>query len=115
MMKITKLIVSSIAAMILFNGNAIANSSNIETTVTGVGVHGSGRLAILVDDVIDEPGCPNARVDIDVSHPNYKHLLSVALSAQVSGNPVSIKTAGCYAGQPTFTNGIDSWITIMRK
>lgn len=87
-------------------------SSNIETYVTSVGIHGNGRVAVAVKDSIDENGCVRARFDIWATHPFYKEVLSVALTAKASGAKVAIRTNSCNEGYPTLDGTDGTWFFI---
>lgn len=86
-------------------------STDTHTRVTGAGIHGNGRFTVLLENVIDEAGCPMNRIDIMPSHPNYKELVALGMAAAAKKSVVQVKTGLCTAGfkAPTLNLDESSW------
>jgi len=79
-----------------------------DAKVLSVGTYGSGRLFIVLDKVIAEPGCNYAQVHIDAGHSQLDTWMSIALAALASGALVSVTTDGCLGTYPTMNNGLST-------
>jgi hypothetical protein len=92
-----------------------AQASNSSTTakVIYAGLYGDGRLFVALDAPINEPGCVNSRFDVPADHPQIKSWLAIALTASASGQPVVVRTSGCYDSFPTMTQNMDTWFYLI--
>ena len=79
-------------------------ATTIEAKVLSVGTYGSGRLFVVLDTMIGEPGCNYAQFHVEVGHDQIKNWMSIGLAALSSGNSVTVTTEGCLGAYPTMTN-----------
>lgn len=79
-------------------------ATTVEAKVLSVGTYGSGRLFVVLDTMINEPGCNYAQFHVQVGHEQVKNWMSIALAALSSGNSVAVTTEGCLGVYPTMTN-----------
>lgn len=88
------------------------SGDSVEGKVLSAGIYGSGRLFVMLDQTIAEPGCANTRFDVAAGHEQIETWLSIAMAAAISGKTVRVKTNGCFAVYPTMTPSEDTWFYI---
>jgi len=88
---------------------AYSTGASVEAKVLSAGIYGSGRLFVMLDQTIAEPGCNNTRFDVVAGHEQIETWLSIAMAAAISGKTVKVKTNGCFTIFPTMTPGDDTW------
>lgn len=89
---------------------SFAASSHIVANVINVGTLGNGALFVNLDTVIDEPACPSARLNIGNNRPETsKSIMSIALTAQVSGNKIALMSNGFELGTPTLDDSAGTY------
>jgi hypothetical protein len=98
MKKVTYLIV--LIVLIISPTHSLASES-IFAKVIQAGKYGSGKLLVVLDTEISEPGCAAPRFDVAADHPAIDSFLSIALAAAASGAEVKVRTNGCLGSYPT--------------
>ena len=96
------LLLTSVLVLLLACFAEAAMSTNAK--VVHAGTFGDGRLFVLFDTEIKEPGCFNKRLDVAAGHDQIKTWLSVALAAMLTGKEVNIRSNGCLGSTPTLDN-----------
>ncbi len=80
------------------------SATTVDAKVLSVGTYGSGRLFVVLDKNIAEPGCHYAQFHVDAGYSQLGTLMSIALAALASGASVSVTTNGCLGPYPTIDN-----------
>jgi hypothetical protein len=98
-------------ALIILLSSTIANSasSNLFARVLYVGTYGDGTFFVGLDTTIDEPGCPQPRIQIPPNHPELKNWLAIATTAYAADLSVQFRTTGCYGAYPTIDQSSAGW------
>jgi hypothetical protein len=85
---------SCIAAFLFFGVSlSVQAADTVTAKVLNTGTYGNGELYIITDTQINEPNCPNSRVEVPASHPQLKIWLATALMAEASGRSTSFTPA----------------------
>jgi len=69
--------------------------------VLHTGTYGNGDVFVLLDTQVNEPGCPDIRVDIPSTHPMAKSWLAVASTALAARSLITVRTTGCFTLAPS--------------
>lgn len=90
---------TAMAAGLMLWGMMPANktfaSPATEAHVLHVGVYGTGTMFILLDQTVSEPGCESAEIRISPTHPQFKTILALAMSAAATESRIRVKTELC--------------------
>ncbi|TQV65694.1 hypothetical protein FKG94_28250 [Exilibacterium tricleocarpae] len=86
----------------------------LEAKVLRTGIYGDGRLFVVLDTAIPEPGCEHPRFDVPGNHPQIDRWLSIALAAEASQTTVKLSTKGCFGGYATMDESTDSYLYIKK-
>ncbi len=109
-MKMKIVVVSFLIQLIPITIFAAANVNDAK--VTGVGMYGTGHIYVHLDKEIPEAGCAQARFEIAALNEQKQMLLSIALTALVTGNRVIVNTNGCLSGRPLVDDSGASWFNL---
>ncbi|MFT6437851.1 MAG: hypothetical protein ACJAVI_005935 [Candidatus Azotimanducaceae bacterium] len=100
-------------SILIFASSSSAIDANVEGKVTLVGTYGDGSIFVYIDQTIPEVGCSIDRLDADVADVSLeviKMWLSVAMTAQATGQSVVVRTRGCTAaGFPRLRGDQTTW------
>ena len=101
--------IAAVAAVFTFNAHA---ADSVSGRVKEAGTFGDGRLFVVLDVQINEPGCAGFRFDVPANHPQARNWLAIATSAFLGGKKVVVHTKGCLNGQPTLSQDGEAWFYI---
>jgi len=98
----------AICIVLILPSFAQGSTTTVDAKVLSVGTYGSGRLFVVLDKTIAEPGCNYAQVHVDAGHSQLGTWMSIALAALASGASVSVTTDGCLGAYPTMNNTLST-------
>ena len=90
----------ALAACTMLPASSFA-SSVIVAHVLNFGAYGNGNVYVLLDQSIDQAGCPQTSIELPASGGANKSILAVAAFAQATGTAVEVKTDTCFNASPS--------------
>ncbi len=100
---------------LLLSSYAYSADETVYGKVVYAGTYGNGDVYVDIEAIINEPGCVGTRLDVSSQNPNIKNILPIAYMAMATGQNISVRTQGCYAGSPTLDNSRGSWFYLIHK
>lgn len=99
----------------IFTTLSHANTSPaIVAKVTGTGTYGDGAVYVFFDRPI--ASCSNkGRLDFSATHPAKKNILSIAMTAFISGKPVKVRPESCDGSKAVFSESGNSYFYLTNE
>jgi hypothetical protein len=107
----TKKIISVAFVAALFFGCASAFAVTAKVNV--VGTYDDGSIYIMFDKAISDCST-TSRIDLPANNPSVKNVLSIAMTAFVTGSNVEIHPGSCSGVTPLFSTDGDSYFYLTK-
>jgi len=107
-----------ISTLMLSLAVATAASADTRGKVRHVGTYGSGTMFVVLDKLIEGPGCVSERFQLPKTHPQLTKWLATAQLAFASDASVTVYANGCFTDEygainPTMTE-TGGWFHLSR-